>query len=330
MTHNKENSFESSKDLFEKEAALFVQNEEAANPVAVETVEPQATSLGKANMILEREKESEVLAGEIGWKNVPIEHLPSQGMFYPIGTQIAIRAASVAEIRHWSTIDENDLLGVDDMLNFILEKCCRIKMPNQPSTYKDIKEIDRFYLIFAVRDFTFKNGENKLVVTVTDADGISEKIEVTKDVIDYFNPDERLMKYHNQERGCFTMEMKTGEVFDLYMPTVGSMMFIKNYIKAKRQSNQNLDKAFIKYAPFLFSEWRTMTAASYDKAIQDSLSWSLSRISVLDKMVEILSSSVDPKIRYTTSSGTEATAELNFPGGFKSIFLISDICGELV
>jgi len=322
---------ENIRDQIEREAKALAQQEEAAIAPVMATIEPVITSLGKAEKFKEYElDDNNPLAGDIGWKNVPIEYLPSQGMFYDSNTQVAIRAATVSEIRHWSTIDENDLLGIDDMLNFIIEKCCRIKVPGKPGTYKDLKEIDRFYLIFAIRDYTFKNGENKMYVNVTTEEGFEDKVEVNKDIIDYFNPDEKLLKYFSSNTHSFELEMKNGEKFNVYFPSLGSMMFIKNFIKARQQSNQNFDKAFIKYAPFLFNDWRTLTQASYDKAVQESYSWSLQKISILDKIVEMLSASVNPKIRYTSSSGVEATAPLNFRGGFKSLFLISDIFGELV
>ena len=138
------------------------------------------TSLGKAEKF--KTYDDEPLAMEIGWKNIPSENLPSQGLFYEAGTQIAIRAAAVAEIRHWSTIDDNDLLSIDEMLNFIIEKCCRIKVPGKPGTYKDLKEIDRFYLIFAIRDYTFKNGENKIFVNASDEEGVEEKSAQLQDI----------------------------------------------------------------------------------------------------------------------------------------------------
>ena len=317
----------------EKEAALFAQQNEDKEILDHEDVQesPSArvTSLGKAKKFQELDQQP-LLAAEIGWKNIPMESIPSKGFFYEDNTQIAIRAASVAEIRHWSTIDETDLLGTDDMLNFIMDKCCRIKVPGKAGSSKDLLEIDRFYLIFAIRDYTFKNGENKLVINVSDDDGIEEKVEITKDLLDYFNPDERLMKYFDNSEKCFRIQMKNGEQFNLYLPTLGTMNFIKNYIKQKQQANKNFDKAFIKYSPFLFPEWKTLTQASYDRAVQDSLTWSLQKISVLDKLVDILSSSVNPQIRYTSSTGGERVSPLNFPGGIKSIFLISDIFGELV
>lgn len=319
------------KDKLEQEARLYAEEEEAEEVTEIPFAETKVTTLGRAEKFKEEEYfEDSPLAADLGWKNVPLENLPSQGLFYEINTQVAIRAAGVAEIRHWSTIDENDLLGVDDMLNFIIEKCCRIKVPGKPGTYKDLKEIDRFYLIFAIRDFTFKNGENKMYVNAADEEGVEEKVEVTKDIIDYFNPDEKLMNYFDKDRRCFDIKMKNGENFQIYFPSLGIMMFIKNFIKAKQQQGQNFDKAFVKYAPFLFSDWKGLSQASYDKAVHESYSWTLQKISVLDKIVEMLSASVNPQIRYMTSAGGEAVAPLNFRGGIKSLFLISDIFGELV
>ena len=318
-------STEDIRSQIEKEAELLALSQEKNEAVVVE---PEVKTLGKAQRFLEVDEPH--LSAEIGWKNVPMESLPSQGMFYPEGTQVAIRAASVAEIRHWSTIDENDLLGTDDMLNFIIERCCRLKIPERSGTFKDLREIDRFFLIFAIRDYTFKNGENKLMMTVSDDDGIEEKVEVTKDTLDYFNPDERLMNYYDATEKCFVIRMKNGENFKLYLPSLGIMNFIKTYIKQKQQAGKNFDKAFIKYAPFLFPDWRNLTQNVYDRSVQDSLEWSLQRISVLDKLVEMLSSSVNPQIRYVSAQGGERVAPLNFPGGVKSLFLISDIFGELV
>jgi hypothetical protein len=47
---------------------------------------------------------------DTGWKNLPVEILPSGGIFYPEGTKLAIRSAEVKEIRHFSTIDDDDRL----------------------------------------------------------------------------------------------------------------------------------------------------------------------------------------------------------------------------
>lgn len=310
---------------FEENARKII--ESAEGPTIVES-EPAVKSLGKAQKF--QHPEQTLLAGDIGWKNVPLENLPSQGLFYPDGTEVTIRAASVAEIRHWSTIDENDALGIDDMLNFVIERCCRIRMSERPANYKDLKEVDRFYLLFAIRDFTFKNGENRLYTTYQTEDGTEERIEITKDAINYFKPDEKLMKFYNADRKCFVFEMKSGEVFDLHFPNLGVMAFIKSYAKIKAQRQQQFDKAFLKYAPFIIPEWKGLTDREYEKALQDSLSWSIQKISLMDKITQMLASSINPEVVYINDRGEEATVPLSFRGGIKSLFLIPDILDELV
>jgi hypothetical protein len=89
-----------------------------------------------------------------------------------------------------------------------------------------------------------------MYVSVSGEDGVEEKVEVTKDIIDYFNPDERLMNYFDQQNRSFAINMKNGEKFTIYFPSLGTMQFIKNYIKNKQQSQQTFDKAFIKYAQY--------------------------------------------------------------------------------
>jgi hypothetical protein len=308
----------------EDEARKLV--EAAEGPVQVE--EAKLTSLGKAQKFTQTEESP--LAGDIGWKNLPFENLPSQGLFYPDGSEIAIRAASVAEIRHWSTIDENDALGIDDMLNFVVEKCCRIRMSSRPANFKDLKEIDRFYVIFAIRDYTFKNGENRLYTNIEDENGQDSKIEITKDVLNYFDPDETLMKYYNADKKCYVFQMKSGEVFDLHFPSLGVMAFIKSYARAKAQRNQNFDRAFLKYAPFLIPEWKGLTDREYDKTLQDSLTWSIQKISLMDKITSMLAGAINPEVRYTKANGEDGRIPLSFRGGVKSLFLIPDILDELV
>jgi len=312
---------------WEKNAEDFVKANENTDSTAIQEpkvakVEPVKT-LGKAKSF---EDDSRPLMADVGYKNIPMDVLPSQGMFYPAGTQIAIRAASVSEIRHWSTIDEEDLLGVDDMINYVIERCCRLKIPGSSSSWKDIKDVDRFYIIFAIREFTFKDGENKLYVDV----GEGEKVEVRKEMVRYFTLHEKLEKYYDHEKRNIILKLRNGENIPCYMPSIGVTQFIKSYIRGKQQQQSNFDQAFIKYASFLFNDWRTLNQMTYEKSVQDSSQWSIQKISVLSKMTEYLGDGVKPELMYNTPGGLEVTAPLNISGGIKSLFLISDIFDELV
>ena len=89
------------------------------------------------------------IANDPTWKKIPLENLPSKGLFYADNTEIAIRSATTFEIRHWSTIDEDDQNDVNDQLNFILEKCARIQITKSSIalSWEDILEIDKLYII---------------------------------------------------------------------------------------------------------------------------------------------------------------------------------------
>jgi hypothetical protein len=103
----------------------FVPSTEEEAKKLFEEQNPQPTSLGKATSLVVPEDAPSVVT-DIGWIRIKPETLPSQGIFYPTGSEITIRAASAAEIRHWSTIDEEDILSMDDALNKIMEKCAKI------------------------------------------------------------------------------------------------------------------------------------------------------------------------------------------------------------
>lgn len=279
-------------------------------------------SLGRVNTNVEMP-----LMADVGYLKIPMKDLPSQGLFYPDETQIVIRAASVGEIRHWSSIDETDYSNMDDILNFIIEKCVRVKIPNLPATWKDIKDIDRFYLIFAIREFTFKNGENKLYVPGDD----NQRIEVTKDMISYFNLDDKINKFYDQESRNFVVRKnkRINEDIEFFIPSIGLAQFIKNYVQEKRRNNKPFDESFIKFASFIFSDWRGLTHDKYEKVVSNSVDWSIEKISLYDKFTELLAGGINPKIVYE-SGGMEQEAPLNFSGGIKSLFIISDILDELV
>jgi hypothetical protein len=271
-------------------------------------------------------------ANEIGWQTIPIKDLPSMGLFYPSDVKIYIRAATGGEIRHWSSLNEdpndpNYLSNLDDMLNYIIERCVSIKSESKTNvSWKDIKEIDRFYLLLAIREFTFIKGENKLSVKVSE----NKKIDVRKEMIDYITFDDRLMKYYSDEERCFLLKFKNGASLKIEIPSVGVTSWLKNYIQRKQQSQQAFDQDFLSFAPFVIRDWRGLNDMSYEKIILDTMSWGIDEISVLNHVKQIFQDTINPVIKYKDESGAELATPLNFQGGIKSILLISDPFGQLV
>jgi hypothetical protein len=309
------------KEIFEKEhqEKLLTQSEA-----------PATVNLGKAQSLISDEEPS--LINELGWIRVKPETLPSQGIFYPTDMEITIRAASASEIRHWSTIDEDDILNMDDALNKIMERCSKIRIGKMQGTYKDIKEIDRFFMIFAIRELTFKKGENSLNVSFNCNNcGKVDQRSIVKEMLSYYTASPELQTRFNEDLRCFQLKMTNGEELRLSLPSLGVMNFIKIYVKDKVQNKADYDKAFLKWAPFLFPDWRSLNDASYQKALQDSYAWGTDKISVIDWFVTQMQSTVKATVKNECSvCGEEATAPINFLGGIKSLFLVSDISSKLL
>ena len=261
------------------------------------------------------------LGNQIGYQVINIEDLPTKGLCYPSGTTIAIRPAKTAEIRHWSTINEDDILAVDDMLNYIVERCVQIKFPNEAASYKNLAEIDRLYLIFAIREYTFINTGNKLKINISD----TQTLDVTKEMIDYVNVDD-LMQYYDSEKRAFVLKVKGGRKFEIVFPTIGVISWIKDYIKRCNTYKQEYDEVFIDYAVFLIKDYKELSKKDYyTSLVNDSLSWSHAEMSVLNYIKNLFREAVNVQVKYMDEGGSEKTAPLSFRGGIKSLFIISDV-----
>ena len=74
-------------------------------------------SMREAHAIRQDELKKEIHDSGMGFLELPLESLPTGGIFYPEGTRIFVRAASGGDIRHWSMTDETDVSAIDDALS---------------------------------------------------------------------------------------------------------------------------------------------------------------------------------------------------------------------
>ena len=270
------------------------------------------------------------LANQLGWIPLPIKDLPTQGLFYPKDTVVAIRSAMGGEIRHWSTLQEDDLSALDDMLNYVIERCVTIKTEGDNAgvvlSWKDIKEVDRFYLLLAIQELTFPQGENKLQVKVSD----TKKVDVRKEMVHYISFEPALMKYYDEDQRKFILKFKSGKKLELDIPSVGVTQWLKQFVFRKQRMQEFLDEDYLNFAPFVVTQWRGLNDDTYAKFVEDSHAWDVSTISVLVKIKQLFSDTINPVIKYTDEGGAEQSAPLNFQGGLKSLFIDADPFGKLV
>ena len=278
-------------------------------------------SIEEARQIRRDEINEDIHNQHLGYINLPVEDLPSGGIFYPQGTKISIRAASGGDIRHWSMVNERDLSAIDDALNYMIERCATISFPTDSgmSSWKDLKEIDRFYVIMAIRDFTFTEGHNELKVIISE----TEDIVVKKDNIKFIDLPDGLLKYYNEKDRCFTIPTINDRLksINFYLPAVGTTQWLKNYIQRKQQAQEQFDEDFVTIAPMLIKDYRNLNDRKYIELVQYSSNFSIYDWSLIQKVKKSIEDAISPKVVYVDKGGIEQEAPLNFRGGIKALFL---------
>lgn len=260
----------------------------------------------------------------LGYLKLDVKSLPTQGMFYPEGTEISIRAARGSEIKHWSTMNDQDtaqLSQVDDILNYIIEKCVSVKMPGiLGSNWRDLKDVDRFYILLAVREFTFLDGDNELLVPVSEG----KNIPVQKEMIDFIQIPEKILKYYSPQDRCFVFELTNGKTIRMHIPSLGTTQWLKNYAQGKALAREGFDQDFILYAPMLIADFRNLSQRAYEKMVEESLSWTAKEWSLVAYVRDTLQAAAEPQIKYINDDGQEVRVPLTFRGGIKALFTIQD------
>jgi hypothetical protein len=276
---------------------------------------------------------------ELGWKNLPLNILPSRGLFYPNGAKIAIRPAETKEVRHYSSIDEDDLLDLNEKLNFIIEKCSVINFPERGVvSYKDLKQEDRFFIIMAIRDLTFLQGENRIILTPEtnckdkNSCPINSGIELRTGVLSSYEIDQKILNYYSPLSRSFIFPVrKLGKEIEMFVPSIGVMDSISQFVANSVTRGIEIDDSFIKIAPFLFKEWIGLDDKKIIQTMRESDEWSKEEFSLYFELSNSIKIGTELEVKLNCPScGAEVAAPITFPGGFRSLFVISDIFGELL
>ena len=318
----------------------------AAEGIAVEATEtPKETvkDLGKVDVQRQMDHTSpddpeiKRLNSLVGYTKLDLNQFPSGGAFYRDDFEIHIRAAKVAEIRAFSTLDENNLKEVDDGLNNIVLSCTKIMYGNQRGSYKDILEEDRIYLILAIRELTFKTGEQTLMMPVgkkgckTQECKAQESVELRTTNLQFNNVIETIEKYYDPADKCYTVTTKNYGEIKMAPPTIGVMRAITDYIRDREEKNQSWDKSTLAILPYLQREWRGWNEKDIFAKITSFQGWDATKYTIVYRLAEDMKVGVKPEMGFPCKScGEEVTVPLTFPGGIKALFIIPDISAELL
>ena len=266
----------------------------------------------------------------LGYHNVDVSLLPSKGVFYPAYTEISIRSAKVSEIRHFSTVDEQNILDIDSKLNSIVDSCIRVTCKMKRLSYKDLCEEDRFYIVLSIRDLTFPEPESKLKIDHRDKKGKTHEIVIEKKYFQYFSIPKELDKYYDSNERAYMIETKSFGTLKMKPPSIGVMQQMTGYIKQRQEENIEIDQSVLQVMPYMHTEWRGFDKKKIFDFEMEMNTWSNKKYSLIYKIAEKLKVGIQPNMLVTLDGGEDVEVPINFRDGIKSLFIVQDIAGELL
>lgn len=289
-----------------------------------------SSGLGRVNMQnfgpAKPEKSDDIL----GWHVLDLNELPSKGKFYPADTVLKIRSAKAAEIRHFSTMDDNNYIDMEEKLNHIVASCSQMTGNGKKLSYKDILEEDRIILLLSIRDLTFPEPENKLILKgKTEKTKKSVEIELSVRNLVPTEIEAEIEKYYDAKERTYVIQTKSAGEVRMKPPTIGVMEEVTSYLRDRQEKEIEIDKAFIQILPYTVSDWRQLSLTKIFSLEVDYKAWDDRKYMIMYRLAEKMRIGVQTEL-YAEVDGEPAKAPLDFPGGIKSLFIISDLSGELL
>lgn len=265
---------------------------------------------------------------------VDLNILPA-GIFYKPGTVIMIRAAKVDEIQAYSSVDDSNFLDVTEKMNEMLSRCIKIRFPNgSPGTYKDLKDNDRLFLIFMIRELTFQKNSNLSKDVTCGNCKLDFKIQFRstpgpdspKTFVNH-QIDEELSPYFNKYDRTFDFNIEeildlpiTGKIYKLAPPSIAIQeIFFKN-IKDKVQGDKNPNVSFLKIIPFTLWDRRTISEEGISAKEKEFKEMDREVFEFLDDVVSKMIFGIKELRISCPECGGEVHTDMTFPKGASSIF----------
>jgi hypothetical protein len=259
---------------------------------------------------------------DLQYFNCDIRELPC-GQFYPTGSLFMVRPAKVKEIQAYSMVDDNNFYDIVEKMNDMLQSCVRIKYPDgRIGSFLEIKDQDRLFLIFLIRELTFQQG-NTLNVSAKCTCGTDVSLELTRKNFSFHEIDPNLSKYFSTARNCYYFETKSGSQFELTPPNIGLQKAFTDYIVTENNNKVAPNLSFLKIIPFMLGGRSNITYDGIKAKLVEFQSMSDADFQFLNAAVGKLTFGIK-ELKKQCECGEEVTAEMQFPNGTSSIFVIHD------
>lgn len=266
---------------------------------------------------------------------IPLDILPC-GIFYKPGTKISIRAAKVQEVQAYSVVDDKNYLDITEKMNSILSSCIKYIYANGvQGSYKDVRDADRLFLIFMIRELTFPGGKNLSKDVTCENCGHEFKMElratssniVQKSFVNIEMP-EKLARFFDPQERVFVFKIN-GVDFKLAPPTIGIQEILFGDIKTKVQiDNKNPNVAFLRFLSHLLYDRNKISEEGIKAKEQEFKNLDMKTFQILNHAIGQMIFGIKEMKCDCPSCGLEVHTDMSFPAGASNIFLIPDAIDE--
>jgi len=251
------------------------------------------------------------------------------GVFYPKGSAIQVRAALVKEIQAYSMVDDNNYYDIIEKMNEMLSSCVRIKyLDGRIGSYLELKDPDRYYLIFLIRELSFQKGT---VLSTTAKCSCGEEVPIELMRINFVNHqiNEKIKPYFDLRDNCFKFEITNGKVFFLSPPTIGIQKAFTEYVIRENIQKKKPNLSFLKIIPFTLYGKTTITQEEIKIELEKFQKMDDISFQFLNSAVEKLNYGIE-KLTKLCQCGLEIHTPMTFPNGPSAIFVVHDAFDQFI
>ncbi len=269
----------------------------------------------------------------IGWIDINRKDISYSGRLYPPTWRFQVKPVTVAEIRHFSSIDEENPMSVNNMLNDMMKSNVRIIDVVDGRTTKiptdRLYEHDRFLFLMFIHAYSGTEKAIKYVVKCkADNCDNANYVAVTPFNITYTDLDPKTESDFLQHDGSLIVNTKSYGKLQ-YMPiTLSVSNAIKKFVAERFEKGDRHEQTFIKLTPFLTDP---LIPLSMQSVYQKYLALDEKKFTVLLQLVDkYFDIRTKGQISFICElCGAGGTALIKFPNGLRNIFLADSLAGEI-
>ena len=265
----------------------------------------------------------ETTTSNLQYFSFDIRDLPC-GRFYPTGTVLMVRPAQVKEIQAYSMVDDNNFYDIVEKMNGMLQSCVRVKYPDgKMASYLDVKDQDRLFLIFLIRELTFQQGNSLTVKQPCGSCSAENQIELKRDNFVFHDIDDKLVKFFNPASSSYRFKLKNGKEFEVTPPNIGLQKAFTEYIIKENNEKRTPNLAFLKIIPFMLAGRTTITYEGIKAKLKEFEEMDDISFQFLNSAINKMTFGIK-ELKKTCQCGEEVRTDMQFPNGASGIFVIHD------